>query len=173
MTGFNQIVPESSFCQDLQCKRTAIFFYLHEMRNKHQYPIYRQWVAPHKYKKNTFQKDDSMWKLELLGANHFLAGRQQQKTQRADPSTENMGAMIKVINHDNFIPTTVVESWSEMTEWQNAFLVWEYKDLIRLYYIYHNWKTILNILYWKQSRNVSSACEYINIIFVSSYYVLV
>ncbi|XP_064840588.1 uncharacterized protein LOC135552715 [Oncorhynchus masou masou] len=27
--------------------------------------------------------------------------------QRADPSTESMGAMIKMINHDNFIPTTV------------------------------------------------------------------
>ncbi|XP_045545359.1 uncharacterized protein isoform X2 [Salmo salar] len=34
----------------------------------------------------------------------------RQKTQTADPSTENMGAMIKMINHDNFIPTTVVES---------------------------------------------------------------
>lgn len=45
------------------------------------------------------------------GAKDFSAGLgNRQKTQTADPSTENMGAMIKMINHDNFIPTTVVES---------------------------------------------------------------
>lgn len=106
MAGFNQVVPESSFVRIYN--RTYVFFLSILIDGK----IKNSWMTEvHYVNIKTFKNADYVKMLELLGANDFSAGLgNRQKTQTADPSTENMGAMIKMINHDNFIPTTVVES---------------------------------------------------------------